>query len=77
MGLCGIQILKVTYMSYLGDVLSARETKFKVFKDSEIPGVSGFSFWAIEPKEKGRNDRKVRKPQFSHKLMNGVLFSWV
>ena len=52
-GFCGIQILKVTYMSYLGKVFESftnpSQAKFKVFKDSKISGVSRFLFWATEP----------------------------
>ena len=33
--------------------------KFKVFTDFKIFGVSGFSFWAIEPVRKDGNDRKL------------------
>ena len=34
------------------------QKKFKVFKDLKISGVSGFSFWAIDPIRKDRNDGK-------------------
>ena len=37
----------------------------------------GFSFWAIEPIPKDRNNGKFRKPHSSGKLMSGMLFSWV
>ena len=39
----------------------------KVFKNSNISEVSGFSFWGIEPIQKDKNDGTFRKPHFSDK----------
>ena len=63
--LCGIQTLKIIYMSYLGKVLESLKKKFKIFKDLKFSGVSGFSFRAIEPTRKVGNDGKFRKPNFN------------
>ena len=57
--------------------MSCLDNVFKVFEDLKISGVSRSSFWAREPIHKDGIDRKFRKPHFSGKLMNGVLFSWV
>ena len=57
--------------------LRAGQTKFKVLKDSKISDVSGFSYCALEPIHKARNDGNFRKRYFSGKLMIMVLFSWV
>ena len=46
-------------MSYLGKVLGAWQTKFKVFKDSKFSVVSGVLLWAIEPKRKDGKDGKL------------------
>ena len=62
-------------MSYLGTVLESLTNKIQGFQDSKITGVSGFSFWAIEPIQKDGNDGKFRKPHFSGTLVNGVLCS--
>ena len=49
-------------------------SKIKIFKELNMPGISGFSFWAIEPKdEKGG---KFRKPHFSGKWISETI-SWV
>ena len=56
LGLRGIQVLKVTYISCLGKVFESLTNKI------QISGVSGFSFWAIEPIWKAGNNGKFKKP---------------
>ena len=58
LGLIGIQILKIIFMSNLGKVFESLTKKFQVFKDLKFFGVSGFSFCAIEPIQKDENDGK-------------------
>ena len=70
MGLIGVQTVNIIFMTSVVRVFENLEKKFKL-------KVSLFSFWAIEPIRKGGNDKKFRKPHFSGKLMNRVLFSWV
>ena len=59
--LCGIQILEISCMSYLGKSLRAWQRKLIVFKYLKFSGVSGFPFWAIEPIRKDGNDGKFIK----------------
>ena len=76
--LCGIHILKVTYMSYIGKVFESLTNKiqsFQRFKNFQCFRV--FILSSIEPKWKDGNDGKFRKPHFSDKLMNGVVFKCV
>ena len=63
--LCGIQTLKIIYMSYLGKVLESLTKKIENFQRFKFSGVSGFSFRAIEPTRKVGNDEKFRKPNFN------------
>ena len=44
LGLCGIQILKVTYRSCFGKVFESLVNQIQIFEDLKISGVSGFSF---------------------------------
>ena len=56
LGLSGIQILKVTYMSCLGKVCERLTNKIQIFEDLKI---SIISFSAIEPIRKAGNDGKL------------------
>ena len=47
--------------------------KIKVFKELNMSGISGFSFWAIEPIHKDGNGGKLRKPYFSGKRISEML----
>ena len=63
-------------MAYLGKGFKSLIDKTQR-QDSNISGVSGFSFCAIEPIWKSGNDGIIRKLHFIGKLMYGGLFSWV
>ena len=56
LGLSGIQILKVTYMSCLGKIFERLTNKIHIFEDLKI---SVISFSAIEPIRKAGNDGKL------------------
>ena len=47
---------------------------YKIFKELNMSGIFRFSFWAIEPIRKDKNGGKFRKPHFSGKRINEMLF---
>ena len=75
MGLIKIQTLKIIFLAYVGTVFKQSTKKSKVLKDLKKSGVSGFSFWAVEPSRK--DGKRLRKPHSSGQLISGVLFPWV
>ena len=56
-----VQTIKIVFLAYPDRVLQIWKRKHKFFKDLKILGVSGFSFWAIEPIRKDRNNGKFTK----------------
>ena len=61
LGRVAVQTIKIVFLAYPDRVLQIWKRKYKFFKDLKIPGVSGFSFWAIEPIRKDRNNGKFTK----------------
>ena len=70
-GFCGILILKVTYMSYLGKVFVNLTNKIQSFQRLKNFRRFRVFVWSYRANPKGRNDGKFRELHFSVKLMNG------
>ena len=67
LGLSGIRIFKVSYMSCLGKIFESLTNKIQRFQN--LKNVQRFQVFVlvIEPKRKDENDGKFRKPRISGK----------